>query len=218
MASRTPHTCTPVSRPRTPARLRILELRTSIEQQLTAQIEQFAGPAPPQPYAPGSCRMRMTLSYGRGKEFEFTVARWTTFCVAHSKAQCTRVQMISPQLSGWKLEVVRNLWIEYTLTGKKWGKQDVPAHLIPPVSPPQDTIPATSRPPTPRPGPSLQPRIPAAPRTALQLTRSTPSKRKRSPTPPPSLRIRPDIIDLTGPELKKRRIVIDLEEIDLTEC
>lgn len=79
MASQTPPTRTLVSRPRTPARSRILELRTSIEQQLTAQIEQFAGPAPPRPYAPDSCRMRMALSYGRGKEFEFTVARWTTF-------------------------------------------------------------------------------------------------------------------------------------------
>ncbi|KAJ7892248.1 hypothetical protein B0H14DRAFT_2560310 [Mycena olivaceomarginata] len=107
-----------------------------------------------------------------------------TLDLRYISTSSTPMKEHEPQLSGWKLEVVRNLWIEYTLTGKKWGKQHVPAHLIPPVSPPRDPIPVTSRTPIPPPGPSLQPRTPA-PHTALQLTRSALSKRKRSSTSPP---------------------------------
>ncbi|KAJ7192078.1 hypothetical protein GGX14DRAFT_406624 [Mycena pura] len=49
--------------------------------------------------------------------------------------------MLSPKLSSSQLDVLRGLWIEYSLTGKKWGKQDVPAHLLPPLSAPRDPIP-----------------------------------------------------------------------------
>ncbi|KAJ7893895.1 hypothetical protein B0H14DRAFT_2559522 [Mycena olivaceomarginata] len=120
--------------------------------------------------------------------------------MAHTSTNraCTRVHMLTPKLLEWQLDTLRDLWIRYCLTGKKWGKQDVPNHLLAPVPAPQPPIPASRR------------------------TFTTLSKRKRSPSPPPRPRevttgpVERNFIDLTLPERKKRKIVIDLRVIDLT--
>ncbi|KAJ6591440.1 hypothetical protein B0H10DRAFT_2233236 [Mycena sp. CBHHK59/15] len=188
----------PTPRTPTPRRLRTIALRESLEQKLYAQTNEFAPSMPSDPAGTSSCRMKKKMCYGQGNKFN-NIGRWSELCVnqAHiaNSRGCTNVQMLTPQLLDWELDVLRDLWIRYDFIGKKWGKQDIPEHLLTPISGPQ-------------------PPIPAARRT------SKPSlKRQRSPSPPrhlPAPIVAREIIDLTLPSRKKRKVINHLGFIDLT--
>ncbi|KAJ6471061.1 hypothetical protein DFH09DRAFT_1104449 [Mycena vulgaris] len=203
------------SRPLTPRRRRTLALRESLERQILRQTQEFSPPIPPDPPATSSCRIKKIMCYGRGEDFD-NIGRWTAMCVKRdhttSTRSCTKIQMLTPKLLDWQLDVLRALWVRYDHTGKKWGKQDVPEDLLAPIA-------------------SLPPPIPSAPRVPTASVRTTSTavsnhaarKRKRSPSPTlprhvPVRFIDLKVIDLTVPAPKKRRIgAIDSEVIDLTD-
>ncbi|KAJ7656586.1 hypothetical protein B0H17DRAFT_1213791 [Mycena rosella] len=130
MANSTPSQA--AARPPTPRRLRILALRDSLQRQIYRQTEEFSPPIPRDPACTSSCRIQKAMCYGRGEDFE-NIGRWTAMCIirdhASSGRPCTKIQMITPKLLAWQLDVLSALWVRYDLTGKKWGKQEVPERL-----------------------------------------------------------------------------------------
>ncbi|KAJ6526528.1 hypothetical protein DFH09DRAFT_1095242 [Mycena vulgaris] len=195
-------------RPLTPRRRRTLALRESLERQILRQTQEFSPHIPPDPPATSSCRIKKVMCYGRGEDFD-NIGRWTAMCVKRdhttSTRPCTKIQMLTPKLLDWQLDVLRALWVRYDHTGKKWGKQDVPEDLLAPIAslPPPHPI-RTSRP-------------------HCFVSNHAARKRKRSPSPTlprhvPVRFIDLNVIDLTVPAPKKRRIgAIDSEVIDLTD-
>ncbi|KAJ7678602.1 hypothetical protein B0H17DRAFT_1206666 [Mycena rosella] len=206
MANSTPSQA--AARPPTPRRLRILALRDSLQRQIYRQTEEFSLPIPRDPAGTSSCRIQKAMCYGRGEDFE-NIGRWTAMCMirdhASSGRPCTKIQMITPKLLAWQLDVLSALWVRYDLTGKKWGKQEVPERL-------HAVLPGPLVPSAPRPRNTAAP----APATAAGSFNLTSRKRKRSISPlPPHVPVRVidlEVIDLTSPERKKRKTPF----IDLT--
>lgn len=71
-------------------RLRILEERESLQDQIYRQTEEFAAPIPPNPLGSSQCRFKQSLSYGRGTEFDIIGTRWGMVCIStcHSIHSC----------------------------------------------------------------------------------------------------------------------------------
>lgn len=148
------------STPLTPRRARVIAERQSLEQQINQQAEEFAPPTPNSPACTGTCHYIKRLCYGRGEVFD-NIGRFSglvrlPICFVYSLAEpihsvhLTRSPRHAAVLyensishsSAAQLAVgcpARALWIKFDLTGKKWGKQDVPAYLlgrVPPPTPP----------------------------------------------------------------------------------
>ncbi|KAJ7711702.1 hypothetical protein B0H16DRAFT_1480111 [Mycena metata] len=158
----------------TPRRLRIIALRDSLERRIITQTEQFAPARPHDPAGTHLCHFKKELCVGRGQDFD-NIGRWTGFCWSRThrseNRNCTKVQMLTPKLLDWQLDVLRNLWVQYDMTGKKWGKQDVPAHLLAPIPLPQPPTPATPR--------TKRKRAPSPAREIIDLTVDVPQPKKR---------------------------------------
>ncbi|KAJ7139002.1 hypothetical protein C8R44DRAFT_867176 [Mycena epipterygia] len=130
------------STPLTPRRARVIAERQSLEQQINQQAEEFAPPTPNSPACTGTCHYIKRLCYGRGEVFD-NIGCFSGLCISrdHRATQrfCTKARFLTPPLPNWQLDVLRALCIKFDLTGKKWGKQDVPAYLlgrVPSLTPP----------------------------------------------------------------------------------
>ncbi|KAJ7672950.1 hypothetical protein B0H17DRAFT_1141047 [Mycena rosella] len=227
MANSTPSQA--AARPPTPRRLRILALRDSLQRQIYRQTKNFPRPYRATPHAPAHAVSKKPCAMGEAKTLKTLVdgPQWSVFsplihlvlsshtiaqCIirdhASSGRPCTKIQMITPKLLAWQLDVLSALWVRYDLTGKKWGKQEVPERLHAML--PGPALPLV--PSAPRPRNTAAP----APATAAGSFNLTSRKRKRSISPlPPHVPVRVidlEVIYLTSPERKKRKTPF----IDLT--
>ncbi|KAJ7257330.1 hypothetical protein C8J57DRAFT_1516797 [Mycena rebaudengoi] len=199
--------------PRSPSArtLRTYARRSSMQNQICELAEALAGPRPTitqRQY----CAVRIKLCYGRGEDFD-NIGRYTRVCVSRDNRSlglsCATAHMLTPKLPEWQLRMLRELWAEYDLLGKKWGKANVPGELhlfAAAATAPRPVLPSFSR----------RTATMAAPRAGAQA--STSASASTAPVTTTRKRPRSPSVSLSSSAKKKRKIGwIDVDEIDISD-
>ncbi|KAJ7225202.1 hypothetical protein C8J57DRAFT_1252894 [Mycena rebaudengoi] len=216
---------------------RINTERQALSDQIVRMAKELAGPRPANSQNSRlgyDCVNQLTLSFGKTR-FS-TIGRYFSKCGSqdHRRASraCTSYVAVSPALPREQLAQLEQLWVQYYLTRKKWGAEEIPPHLLFPVAPVHIGPAPTLVPiPPPLPQPTVTRRtstpgrsIPSASTSCTNIPSGATSggqKRRRSQSPvqccTPVIDL--NVIDLTASpprQAKRPKIVIDLEAIEVS--